>query len=114
MEMELHRRRAGNQPVVAPSCDPRVDVLVGRLPPRLRSIARWLRRPSALWIRAPASVLLICGGIFGFLPVLGFWMLPVGMILLADDLPALRSLRSRMLDWIERRRPHWLAGAATP
>jgi hypothetical protein len=56
----------------------------------------------------PAGVLLICGGLLGFLPVLGFWMLPVGAALFADDVPALRSLRSRILDWIERRHPRWL------
>ena len=95
---------------VTSACDPRLDRLVDRLPRRLRSSVRWLRRPSALWIRTPAAVLLICGGLLSFLPVLGFWMLPMGMALLADDLPALRSLRSRILDWIERHRPHWLAG----
>jgi hypothetical protein len=52
---------------------------------------------------------MICGGVLSFLPILGLWMLPLGLALLADDIPALRSLRSRMLDWIERRRPHWFA-----
>ena len=114
METGFNRRCAGSELVVASACDPRVDALVGRLPHRLRSIVRWLRRPSSVWIRAPAAVLLICGGLFGFLPVLGCWMLPLGIVLLADDLSALRSLRSRILDWIERRRPHWLAGPERP
>ena len=57
----------------------------------------------------PAGVLLISGGLLGFLPILGFWMLPVGVVLFADDVPALRSLLSRFLDWIERRHPRWLA-----
>jgi hypothetical protein len=35
-------------------------------------------------------------------------MLPLGLMLLADDVAPLRSLRSRILDWIERRRPYWL------
>jgi hypothetical protein len=43
-----------------------------------------------------------------FLPILGIWMLPLGLLLLADDLPVLRSGRSRILDWIERHRPEWL------
>jgi hypothetical protein len=60
----------------------------------------------------PAGGLLVCGGLFGFLPVLGFWMLPLGLILLADDFPLLRSMGSRILDWIERRHPHWLAASA--
>ena len=33
------------------------------------------------------GVLLICGGLFSFLPILGLWMLPLGLGLLADDVP---------------------------
>jgi hypothetical protein len=94
--------------------DDRLEQLVDRLPRRLRSPIRWLWRPSAFWMRAPASVLLICGGVLGFLPVLGFWMLPLGLALLADDVPPLRSLRSRILHWIERRHPRWFAAPHLP
>jgi hypothetical protein len=88
--------------------DWRLERLIGRLPPRIRATVRWLRRPPAVWIRWPAGTLLICGGLLGFLPILGFWMLPLGLMLLADDVAPLRSLRSRILDWIELRRPYWL------
>lgn len=41
--------------------------------------------------------LLIVGGLFGFLPVLGFWMIPVGLVIMATDLPPLRRwLRVRL------------------
>jgi hypothetical protein len=30
------------------------------------------------------------------------------LALLAEDVPVLRSMRSRILHWIERRHPHWL------
>jgi hypothetical protein len=53
----------------------------------------------------PAGVLLICGGLLGFLPVLGFWMAPLGLLLLAEDVPPLRSAGTRILNWIERRYP---------
>ena len=89
--------------------DWRLERLIARLPRRLRSGIRRLRRPSAVWIRVPVGMLLIGGGAFGFLPLLGFWMLPLGLALLADDVPPLRAVRSRILDWIERRRPRWLA-----
>ncbi len=89
--------------------DRRLEQVTDRLPPRMRATVRWLRRPSAFWIRVPAGVLLIGGGLLGFLPVLGVWMLPLGVALLAEDVPALRSLRSRTLDWLERRRPDWFA-----
>jgi hypothetical protein len=47
------------------------------------------------------------GGVFAILPVLGLWMLPVGLVLLAEDMPALRRMTDRALAWIEPRRPHW-------
>ena len=88
--------------------DPRVDQLIGRLPPRLNAVVRWLRRPASAWMRRAAAMLLICGGLLGFLPILGFWMLPIGLLLLAEDVPLLKSARTRILDWIERRHPNWL------
>jgi hypothetical protein len=53
----------------------------------------------------PAGLLLILGGLLSFLPILGIWMLPLGLLLLAEDLPVLRSWRSRILDLIEHHRP---------
>ena len=43
-------------------------------------------------LRALLGVLLIIGGILGFLPILGFWMLPLGVILIVLDLRSLRRL----------------------
>jgi hypothetical protein len=34
--------------------------------------------------------LLVLGGLFSFLPVLGIWMLPLGLLLLAFDIQALK------------------------
>lgn len=45
-------------------------------------------------VRLPLAIVLIVGGMLGFLPILGFWMLPLGLVLLAIDLPALRPLAS--------------------
>lgn len=92
----------------APGGDPRLDALVGRLPPRLGGTMSYLLQPSSRWVRIPAGGLLVAGGVLSFLPVLGVWMLPLGLALLAEDVPALRASRSRVFDWIERRRPHWL------
>jgi hypothetical protein len=39
------------------------------------------------------------GGVAGFLPVLGFWMIPVGLALIALDIP---PLRRRLLAWVRR------------
>jgi hypothetical protein len=51
---------------------------------RLRS-NRWLP------VRLPLALILIAGGVFSFLPILGIWMLPLGLLLLAVDLPFLRG-----------------------
>jgi hypothetical protein len=89
--------------------DHRLERLLDRLPQRWRSALRWLRHPRARWARIPAAVLLIFGGLLSILPILGLWMLPLGLILLAEDIPALHRSRARLLDWLERRRPHWFA-----
>jgi hypothetical protein len=89
--------------------DWRLDRLINRLPKRVRSTVRFVRKPSARWLRIPTGVLLTVGGTLWFLPIAGLWMLPIGLALLADDVQPLRSLRSRTLDWI-RTSPARLAG----
>src|SRR6185437_3050620 len=86
----------------------RLELLIRRLPTRLQSAVRWLRRPSARWVRIPAGVLLIVGSVFSILPVLGLWMLPLGLVLLAEDVKPLRRGMDRVLAWIEHHRPHWM------
>lgn len=92
--------------------DPRLDKLVHRLPPRVSDTVTYLLKPSSRWVRIPSGALLIVGGVFSFLPVLGIWMLPLGLALLAEDVPALRSSRSKALDWVERKKPQWLDPSA--
>jgi hypothetical protein len=48
-------------------------------------------------IRLPMAFLLILGGFLSFLPVLGFWMLPLGVMLLAVDIPLIRPTVSANL-----------------
>ncbi|MDA0675304.1 MAG: hypothetical protein O3A88_02880 [Proteobacteria bacterium] len=40
--------------------------------------------------RVIAGVLLMGGGVLGFLPILGFWMFPLGVLIAALDIPPLR------------------------
>lgn len=89
--------------------DWRLERLINRLPKRISAMVFSLRQPSRRWMRFPAGLLLTIGGILWFLPIAGLWMLPIGLALLADDVRLLRSLRTRMLDWIEHYRPDWLA-----
>jgi hypothetical protein len=94
--------------------DWRLERLIDRLPDRLGAAVRFLRKPSGRWLRIPAGLLLIIGGIVSFLPIFGLWMLPLGLVLLAEDLPVLQSWRLRILDWIERRHPQWLEPKSHP
>ena len=96
------------------SGDWRLEALIDRLPQRVGGAVSYLLQPKSRWVRIPAGVLLIGGGLLAFLPVLGVWMLPVGLALLAEDVPAFRSARSKVLDWIERRRPQWLSAPSQP
>jgi hypothetical protein len=112
-----------DEPVVAPALgrgrsrttqqadDPRerrIELLIRRLPRWLQTAIRWLRQPSARWVRIPAALVLMVGGCLAILPVFGLWMLPLGLVLLAEDIAPLRRLTDRGLAWIERRRPHWM------
>jgi hypothetical protein len=79
--------------------------------PGLRSPVSSLVEGRLRVIRIPLGILLVLGGFVGFLPVLGFWMLPFGLLLLALDLPALRPTvnalairsRRRIRRWFPRR-----------
>ncbi|RDJ20120.1 hypothetical protein DWF00_16550 [Bosea caraganae] len=81
------------------------------VPDWLASAIRWLRHPASRWVRLPAGLLLVLGGIFSILPFLGIWMLPLGLLLLAADIPFLRMPMAsftmwciRMLERFRRRR----------
>jgi hypothetical protein len=88
----------------------RIERLIGRLPERLQTIIRCLRRPGLRWVRVLAGLLFIAGAFLSILPVFGIWMLPLGLMLLAEDILPVRRVRDRFLNWIERHRPHWFAG----
>jgi len=47
---------------------------------------------------------LVVGGALGFLPVVGFWMLPLGLLVLAQDVPRIRRWRRNLIVRWERRR----------
>lgn len=70
---------------------------LGRLVPPLRGPMSTLRQDSWFPIRFPVALLLIAGGLLSFLPVLGIWMLPLGLLFLAVDLPVLRGPISALI-----------------
>ena len=73
------------------------------LPERVGRALRWLRHPDSRLVRIPAGLLLIVGGIFSFLPALGIWMLPLGLMLTAYDVPVLRKPVAGFTIWSARR-----------
>ena len=54
-------------------------------------------------MRVPAGIALTGGGMLGFLPVLGVWMLPLGLALLAYDVPPMRPPLARVLRFTNKK-----------
>lgn len=76
-----------------------------RLVPALHTPLTALRRDRWRLVRLPLALIFILGGLVSFLPVLGVWMLPLGLLLLAVDLPLLRGPISTLLIRVRR----WLS-----
>ena len=74
-----------------------------KLPPGPAKFVSWVRKPTSIYVRIPLAFLLVVGGFLSFLPVLGLWMLPLGLLLFAQDVPFLQKPMARMLGWIERK-----------
>jgi hypothetical protein len=68
-------------------------------------VGTWqLRMPANPIVRIAIGALLVLGGCVGFLPILGFWMIPLGLIVLSIDLPPVRRMRRRVEVWWGKRR----------
>ncbi len=82
---------------------------IARLVPAMRGPMTALRRDSYRLIRLPLAVLLIIGGLLSILPFLGIWMLPLGLLLLAVDIPVLRGPIAALMIRARRRIGIWTA-----
>lgn len=61
--------------------------------------------PASRGGRIALGSALVAGGAVGFLPVVGFWMLPLGFLVLAQDIPRVRRWRRQLiLRWNRRRK----------
>ena len=85
----------------------KLDRFERRLPRWAGRLFRRLRHPSSRWVRNPIGLLLVLAGCLSFLPLLGLWMLPLGLLLLAQDLPFLRRPTRQGLVGMERRWLRW-------
>ena len=90
-----------------PDLDEQLDRLETEIPHWAADALRWVRKPERVWVRVPAGLLLIAGGVLSFLPVLGIWMLPLGLALVAVDVPFLRGPVARAIAWGERKWRAW-------
>ena len=61
-----------------------------------RRVQVWTGRNLPPGVRLLAGIVLMVGGVLGFLPVLGFWMLPLGAAVAAlDVVPLWRWIKGR-------------------
>jgi hypothetical protein len=72
-------------------------------PDRVTHVIRWLRSPRSRWIRLPLGILCIVASFFWFLPVVGVEFLPIGLLLIAQDVPFLRRPAAKLLLWLEEK-----------
>ena len=71
--------------------------------PPLKILGWEFHLPRSRSARIAIAVLLIFFGFLGFLPVLGFWMIPLGLLILSGEFSAIRKMRRRLAVWWGRR-----------
>ncbi len=68
----------------------RFDRQYRKIAPHVPGMAR-IRKPGWMIARIVLGVAFILGGFLAILPVFGLWMIPLGLLLLAIDVPALKG-----------------------
>ncbi|NEX46548.1 tryptophan synthase subunit beta [Pseudotabrizicola algicola] len=86
--------------------DRQLAALTRRFPQLGRFAAILQGRPWVL-VRLPLGLLLIGGGFLAILPVFGLWMIPLGLVILAIDLPVLRPFVSNIIIRLRRKWAVW-------
>ena len=69
---------------------------------RFRTFLNWVRTRVPRGARFGLGILLILGGIVGFLPILGFWMIPLGVVVAALDVNLYLRWRRRQKERQDR------------
>jgi hypothetical protein len=80
-----------------------VDRFQNHIPSFVGRILNRLRGKRAIWVRVLTGVALIGTWCFLPLPLVGIWMLPVGLALLAHDIPIIRAPIARLLHFTNRK-----------
>ena len=79
----------------------------GKMEPKrapLKILGREMHLPQSRAARVAIGIALVFFGILGFLPVLGFWMIPLGLFVLSQEFGWIRRMRRRVSVWWGRRR----------
>jgi hypothetical protein len=66
---------------------------------RITVFGRAIPLPQSRMLRISIGILLVIGGILGFLPILGFWMIPLGILILSYEFAMVRRWRRRSAVW---------------
>jgi hypothetical protein len=67
-------------------------------------LGRTIRLPRSRALRIAIGVVLVILGIFGFRPILGFWMIPLGLLVLSYEFATVRRWRRKLeVSWGRRR-----------
>lgn len=76
------------------------DSLERETPRAISRAVHWLRGPQSRRLRLPIGLLLIGLGCFGFLPIIGYELIPIGLLVIAQDVPFLRKPVSALTIWL--------------
>jgi hypothetical protein len=80
-----------------------IDRFQNHIPRSIGNNLNRLRGKRAMWVRVLAGVAFIGAWCFLPLPIVGIWMLPVGLALLAHDIPMMRRPIARLLHFTNRK-----------
>jgi hypothetical protein len=83
--------------------DEAFETLEEDAPDRVARIIRWFRQPKSRWIRLPLGILFMLAGLLWFLPVFGIEFFPIGLLLVAEDVPFLRRPAAKLMIWLENK-----------
>jgi hypothetical protein len=84
-----------------------IDEKVAMLPKWACRAIAWVRAPERKWIRLGLGIVSLAAWPFSWLPVLGFWTLPLGLLLISQDIPRLKRACVRAGMWIEKKIQDW-------
>jgi hypothetical protein len=77
--------------------------------PKINFAGYKIHVPGHPILRVGLGIVLCVGGLLGFLPILGFWMVPLGLVVLSIDIPMVRRFRRNLTvklgHWLQKRWP---------